>query len=159
MNNLQKFTSADTSINSKKLPRIYSLVNIGENETVIDYGCGKFFDSYNLGSNFFGYDPFNRDDKEVLNKKYDVAFCSNVLNVIAEKDIRLEVLRTLRSLADRIYITVYEGNKSGEGKVTKKDCFQLNWRRDNFIPELVEVFGTNNVKFTKGCFECVGGVV
>lgn len=156
MNNLQKYTSADTSINSKKLPRIYKLVHVNENETVIDYGCGKFFDSYNLGDNFFGYDPFNRDDKEVLNRKYDVAFCSNVLNVIAERDVRLEVLKTLKSLANRIYITVYEGNKSGKGGVTKKDCFQLNWSRGNYIPELVEVFGKGNVKFAKGCFECLG---
>lgn len=151
----QQYTSADTSINSKKLPRIYSLVHVNDDETVIDYGCGKFFDLYHLGNNFFGYDPFNRDDKEVLNRKYDVAFCSNVLNVIAEQDIRLDVLKTLKSLADRIYITVYEGNKSGKGKVTKKDCFQLNWRHKNYIPELVEVFGEGNVKFTNGRFECV----
>lgn len=156
MNSLQKYTSANTSINSTKLPRIYSLVHVNENETVIDYGCGKYFDSYNLGDNFFGYDPFNRDDKEVLNRKYDIAFCSNVLNVIAERDVRLEVLRTLKNLAKRIYITVYEGNRSGVSKVTKKDCFQLNWSRGNYIPELVEIFGKGNVKYANGRFECLG---
>ena len=151
----QQYTSANTSINSKKLPRIYSLIHVNENETVIDYGCGKFFDSYNLGDNFFGYDPFNRDDKEVLNRKYDVAFCSNVLNVIAEHDVRIEVLETLKKLANRVYISIYEGDGTGNSRVTKEDCFQMNWNKGRYLPELEEVFGLKNIKLTKGCFECV----
>ena len=64
MNREQKFTSANTSINSTKLPRIYRLVSnkIGDNDKVIDYGCGKYFDNYNLPDNYSGYDPYNRND-------------------------------------------------------------------------------------------------
>lgn len=152
----QKYTSADTSINSKKLPAIYGIIKgrVTENETVLDYGCGKYFDDYNLPENFHGYDPFNRPNEAELNRQYDVALCSNVLNVIMEKEIRLDLLRTLQKLADRIMITVYEGDRTGEGKETKEDCFQLNRKKREYLPELIEVFGAKNVKYSRGCFEC-----
>lgn len=153
----QKYTSADTSINSKKRPAIYNLVSktITENETVLDYGCGKYFDNYNLPKNYHGYDPYNRPDETELNRRYDVALCSNVLNVIMEKEIRLDILYTLKNLADKIMITVYEGDKSGEGKKTKENCYQLNWKWRKYLPELIEVFGVNNVKHTRGYFVCL----
>lgn len=156
----QKYTSANTSINSKKLPAIYKMVmdKILPEEKVIDYGCGKYFDNYNLPKNFFGYDPYNRPENEILNSHYDIALCSNVLNVIMEKEQRLEVLKSLRKLADKIYITVYEGDKSGNGKVSKNDCYQLNKRKEDYIPELFEVF--ENVKYNrKGYFECASEVI
>ena len=151
----QKYTSKNTSINSKKLPRIYGLVHVDSNETVIDYGCGKFFDSYNLGPNFSGYDPFNRNHPELLTKKYDKAFCSNVLNVVAEREVRHEILKNLSQLAGKVYITIYEGNRTNIESPTMKDCFQLNWTRDKYIPELIDIFGSSHVKWDKkGYFEC-----
>lgn len=160
--NTQKYTSANTSINSSKLPRIYGLVmdKIGTDESVIDYGCGKYFDNYNLGVNYHGYDPYNRPDEEVLNHKYDVALCSNVLNVIAERENRLGVLEALRNLATKVFITVYEGDRSGVSRETKADCFQLNKKLCDYIPEIVEVFGKGNVKYNrKGYFECTAEVL
>ena len=157
----QKYTSANTSINSKRLPAIYKMVadRINETETVIDYGCGKYFDSYELGDNFFGYDPFNRAEENLLNATYDVALCSNVLNVIMESEIRRSLLETLKRLAKKIYITVYEGNGSGIGKESKGDCYQLNKKRGDYIPELVAVFGEENVSYNKrGYFECKGNI-
>ena len=155
--NKQRYTSANTSINSKKLPRIYNLVSerINGNQTVIDYGCGKYFDNYNLPDNYVGYDPYNKPNDELLNKKYDIALCSNVLNVIMEKDVRSSLLRKLKDLASTVFITVYEGDKSGNGKISKNDCYQLNRKRCDYIPELVDVFGYGNVKWNrKGYFEC-----
>lgn len=151
----QKYTSADTSIN-KDRPAIYRLISdrIKADDLVIDYGCGKYFDDYELPDNYFGYDPFNRDNKELLNRKYDVALCSNVLNVIMEEEIRDELLHTLKEIADKVYITVYEGDGEGIGRQTKKDCFQLNRKRKAYLPELVRVFGKDNVRYKKGCFEC-----
>ena len=80
----QKYDSRETSINKRK-PAIYNKIEnkINETDQVIDYGCGKYFDEYNLPENFFGYDPYNRPDESVLNKEYDIALCSNVLNVIS----------------------------------------------------------------------------
>ena len=158
----QKYTSKNTSINSAKMPRIYKFVvpTITPSQKVIDYGCGKFFDNYKLPGNFFGYDPYNRPINEVLNSKYDVAICSNVLNVIAEPEVRTEVLRELKKLAKTVYIAVYEGDRSRNSCETKQDCYQLNWRSCDYIPELVAVFGSGNVKWNrKGYFECEGMVV
>ena len=162
MKKKQKYTSANTSINSKKKPRIYKLISniITSGDRVIDYGCGKYFDSYNLGENFFGYDPFNRNLEELLNNEYDIALCSNVLNVIMEKEVRLDILSTLRRLAPKVFITVYEGDKSRRGKVSKEDCYQLNWKCGDYIPELVEAFGAGNVHWNrKGYFVCERAVV
>lgn len=160
-NNNQKYTSADTSINSKKIPAIYNLVSskIKPTDQVIDYGCGKYFDNYNLPENFVGYDPYNRDIKEVLNRKYDVALCSNVLNVIMEDEIRSDLLRTLKAIATKVFITIYEGDGDGIGKPTKEDCFQLNRKKRSYLPELISMFGDGNVKYTKGYFECDGEVI
>ena len=158
----QKYTSANTSINSTKLPRIYNLVSerINGDQTVIDYGCGKYFDNYKLPDNYVGYDPFNRPDNELLNKTYDYALCSNVLNVIMEPEVRVSLLKKLKELAKTVFITVYEGDGTGKGKVSKDDCYQLNRKRGDYIPELVSVFGYGNVRYNrKGYFECEGEVV
>jgi len=151
----QTYTSANTSVNKGKLPRIYNLVDFGPEQSVIDYGCGKYFDSYQLGKNIVGYDPYNRNNLELLLNHYDIALCSNVLNVIMEREERIKVLKTLRDLAKTTFITVYEGDKSRCGRETKRDCYQLNWQRSDYVPELVEVFGWGNVKYhRKGYFEC-----
>lgn len=152
----QTYTSANTSVNSKKMPKIYSLVmkHIKPNENVIDYGCGKYFDSYGLPENYVGYDPYNKPDEELLDNAYDVAICSNVLNVIAELKARLDVLKKLKCLANTIYISVYEGDKSSVGKETKKDCYQLNRRCCDYYSELKEVFGDSNVKWCGGYYKC-----
>ena len=157
MNNKQKYTSANTSINSTKLPAIYKMIadRISESDQVIDYGCGKYFDNYDLPENFHGYDPYNRPDTEALDRDYNVALCSNVLNVIMEREQRIDLLKKLKELANKVFITVYEGNGSGVGKVSKNDCYQLNKKRGDYIPELVEVFGKGNVRYVrKGYFEC-----
>lgn len=150
----QQYTSADTSINSAKLPRVYSVARDIMTGSVIDYGCGKYFDLYGLPGNFYGYDPFNRDLPELLNRHYDTAVCSNVLNVIKEDAVRRDLLQTLQSIADTVIITVYEGNRSGVGKPTKKDCYQLNRRLCDYIPEVVSVFGAGNVRLYRGCLVC-----
>ena len=151
----QMYTSANTSVNSSKKPKIYNLISIPCNANVIDFGCGKYFDNYKFDFNCVGYDPYNRPDEDVLNKTYEFAVCSNVLNVISEIEQRLNVLRKLKDLAPTVYITVYEGNKSGNGKVSKTDCYQLNRRACDYIQEIVSVFGKGNVRWNrKGFFEC-----
>lgn len=158
---MQQYTSRNTSINSTKMPKIYNLVSelIEGNASVIDYGCGKYFDSYKPTFHCVGYDPYNRPKEELLDDAYDYAICSNVLNVIKEPEERHKVLETLRNLAATIYITVYEGDGTGKGRATKSDCYQLNRKRGDYIPELVDVFGVGNVKLVKGMFECKSEVV
>ena len=152
----QKYTSANTSINSTKLPKIYGLVKELQDESVtaIDYGCGKFFDKYvdQVKCKISGYDKYNRPDKNVLKRKFDVAICSNVLNVIAESEVRNDVARQLKDLADVTYITVYEGNGSGIGKESKEDCYQLNRKVKDYVHELKTVFNTVEIK--NGVIKC-----
>ena len=150
----QHHTSANTSVNSTRIPRLYSLVSDRiKGKDVIDYGCGKFFDRYGL-ENVAGYDPYNRPDADALKRKYDVALCSNVLNVIDSRESRLDVLRTLKRLAPVSYISVYEGDRSGHPMETKHDCFQMNQLSGWYYPELYAVFGEGNVDYHKGYFEC-----
>lgn len=141
----QRYTSAATSINSKRMPAIYKKVDIDKG-LILDYGCGRFFDSYGLPKNVHGYDKYNRPNTEELNMKYDKVLCSNVLNVIAEREIRLEVLEDLKRLGNTVYITVYEGNKTGIGAETKSDCYQLNRTLQSYLSEVAEVFGRVTVR-------------
>lgn len=152
----QKYSSAETSINSTKLPAIYGKVKeLGDPAmSVIDYGCGKYLDNYKAKVNcqLSGYDPYNRPDTDALNRSYDIAICSNVLNVIAEDDIRESIARELKTLAPIVYITVYEGNRSGVGKVSKKDCWQENRKLADYTDELKSVF--HNVTIKNGMAIC-----
>ena len=154
----QKYTSAGTSINKNKLPRIYGILPklyglpLNQLGLTLDYGCGKYFHDYNLPGNIRGYDPFNLREEENLCNHYRNVLLSNVLNVIAEPEIRHEVLETAKSLGDVVYVTIYEGDKSGIGSETKEDCYQLNRRTREYRPELEAVFGA--VEYKYGMFKC-----
>jgi len=163
MMNNQKYTSADTSINSKKRPAIYGKLQRAHVfaqpvlPMVLDYGCGKHFESYNLGENVKGYDPFNYDRPENLVGGYDIVLSSNVLNVVMERDVRVSILQAMKeqlSPSGVVYVTIYEGNKSGVGKVTKRDCWQENRRLRSYADEASEVF--SDVSFSKGMMICRG---
>lgn len=156
----QKISSANTSINSSKLPAIFRLVKFEPDTLNLDYGGGKFDNAaeYLAQQNVTNlvYDPYNRSTQhnaEVLQKVRenggaDTITISNVLNVIAEPEARLTVLRNAKKLVKpggNVYITVYEGNKSGEGTETKSG-YQLNKSTADYIDEIASVFSTVNRK-------------
>lgn len=151
----QEFTSKETSINNSKLPAIYKLVNFPKGATVLDYGCGRYDNGLeyleSLGCTAYGYDPYNRTSEHNsavvkairANGGADIVLNSNVLNVIKEPAARRTVLKNIKKLVKpngKIYITVYEGNGSGEGKQSKKDSFQLNRKTADYLEEIQEVF-------------------
>ena len=151
----QEFTSKDTSINSSKLPVIYKLVRFPEGSVVLDFGGGRFDNGVDylesIGCEGYVYDPYNRDSKhnsEVIkairaNGGADIVLNSNVLNVIKEYTARQSVLKNIKKLvkpSGKVYITVYEGNGSGEGRQSKKDSFQLNRKTEDYLEEIQEVF-------------------
>ena len=165
----QKYNSAVTSINSSKLPAVFSKVKFEPDTINLDYGGGKFDnvaeylkDKYNVTN--LVYDKYNRDsahNNEVLKKVKDnggadTVTCSNVLNVIAEPEIRQEVIQDLKKYlkpGGTCYITVYEGNGSGEGKANdKRQSYQTNMKLDDYIDEVSKVFP--NVKKNKGMLVC-----
>ena len=155
----QKYTSAATSINSTKVPAVFSKVNWESGTTNLDIGGGRFDTAteFLLKRNVRNliYDPYNRLKRhndyvvtEINKQKADTVTLSNVLNVIQEREVRLEVLRNAYDslkAGGTCYITVYEGNKSGVGNPTTKG-YQLNRRLKDYIPEVLEVFETAEIK-------------
>tara|TARA_Y100000310_G_C20551674_1_gene748400 strand:- start:359 stop:880 length:522 start_codon:yes stop_codon:yes gene_type:complete len=94
-------------------------------------------------------DPYNRTAKHnaavvarVRRKKADSASLFNVLNVIGEKQARLEALRTAKKHTKKggpVYISVYirEGTNR---KVRTRDGIQLNRTVNAYLPEVKSVF-------------------
>lgn len=161
---IQTCKSAETSINSTKVPAIFrklpwskAKLACQSNFVNVDIGGGKF-DTATEYLQQFGiknliFDPYNRDLSHNLKVIMEVAVdpantatISNVLNVIKEKEKRLDVLRTAKKWANVVFIKVYEGNKSGIGKNTKKGCWQENRRTENYISEVMEVFPNVEIK-------------
>ena len=150
----QEFTSANTSINSSKLPALFSMVEFDPETVNVDYGGGRFdnvadyltdFDVVNLV-----IDPFNRNKKhnrDAINLirdhgGADSATCSNVLNVIKEPENRRQVLENMKKLVKpggKIYITVYEGDGTGEEGATSSG-YQLRRKTKEYLDEIREVF-------------------
>lgn len=150
----QEFDSADTSINSTKLPAIYKMITIPEGSIGIDFGGGKWNNAIehirDLGATLCVYDPYNRSkayNKETLktlraNGGADWAVTSNVLNVIKEPSARKAVLENISKITKSgapIYITVYEGRGDGKEGVTKSG-YQLNRKTADHLEEIQEVF-------------------
>lgn len=155
----QEFTSANTSINSTKVPALFKKVDWSMIHKNVDIGGGKFDTATEflagLGVVNLIFDPFNRTEEHNLRVVMDLAInpaetatISNVLNVIKEKDKRIEVLKNARKWSKMTFISVYEGDKSGVGRKTKKGCWQENRKLADYIPEIQEVFP--NVKIIRG---------
>ena len=150
----QKFTSENTSINSKKLPAVFNMVTFNPGTVNLDYGGGRFnnvaeylkqYDVINLV-----YDPYNRSsehNEEVIrlireHGGADTATCSNVLNVIKEPEVRLNVLKNISKLVKSggtVYITVYEG-KGNNAEGPTKSGYQLNRKTADYLEEIQQVF-------------------
>ena len=142
----QRFTSAATSINSKKAPAVYSMKKAVEAMTgrkVVDIGGGRY-DTGAEAARAYGaivsvYDPYNRTaehNESVLAGAYDVAVISNVLNVIDSEAARADVLKLAGSLASVVLVTVYEGDGTGTGRQTAADSWQENRRTASYIEEV-----------------------
>lgn len=147
----QQFTSKDTSINTKKLPTIYSKLNLERlrDKTIFDYGSGKIetvriirekLEAYDI--DYIPYDIYNlspADNCYALErrKEADVYICSNVLNVIKEDDIVQMIIDEIVQLSNTkpYFFKIYEGNKSEVGKQTKKDCWQRNQKTKDYLQQ------------------------
>lgn len=113
---------------------------------VLDYGCGKGMSrNYCLNvlqvGKWYGYDKYNEPytNLEIMSEfirdvqegdKKAVITVNNVLNVLHDiRDIR-EIfhfcLRMISHLNCTVIFKIYEGNRTGNGKITKRDCYQRN---------------------------------
>lgn len=142
----QKYSSANTSINSTKLPAIYKLRGGNlKGKKILDIGGGKYDNAKvwasENGSLVSIYDKFNRseeENREALSvQEYDVSILSNVLNVIQESEIRKDLIMLALNKAPVVYVTVYEGNGTGIGAESKRDCWQENRKTGDYVTEIL----------------------
>lgn len=154
----QEITSKNTSINSAKLPAVYNKIdwNKFQHIKVLDYGCGKFNNAKDyitsMNGKWFGYDPYNRTESEnmaCIGKWFNCIVCSNVLNVLSDTALVYDVLRKISDYifyaSQKVFITVYEGDKSGIGKMTKDDCYQRNQKTTEYLSMVQKILGDNYV--------------
>ena len=155
-------TSANTSIN-QRIPALFKKVDWKEGTTNLDYGCGKYpwyAADYiaKKGVLNVSYDPYNYPitEKIISGQKFDTVTLSNVLNVIEDYRDRIHVLEQCKEYlkyGGTLYITVYEGDRSGEGRETKPDCWQENRKLKSYIDEVMEVFYLGYTKIKNGVME------
>lgn len=146
-------TSANTSV--RKIPALAKKVDeffgwkMGSKN--LDIGAGKYedFTEYLLKHKVknLPYDPHNRpaeeNEESLAACPADTVTISDVLNVLAVPLDRHEVLRLAKKhcrKAGRVYISIYEGDRSGVGKPSKKDCWQEHRKLITYFPEVEKVF-------------------
>lgn len=132
----------------------YSAVDkmFGENIFVNDRYREAYKDIDLSKIKYYPFDKYNRSEKVNVHTlkqivKTDVVIISNVLNVIKEHQIRIDILDLAKSFLNngKIFISVYVGNKSGIGKVTKSG-WQENRVLKSYIKEVSEVFDNYFIK-------------
>lgn len=154
--NTQTITSAKTSI--KQIPAVVkstlfdklvnsAFVNSGVNPSILNYGCGKYpelSEAYLLDKfpsvEVSNYDPYNQPqdvNKASMDKVYDLTVAANVLNVINSDAALYAAIVNMAShtrIYGRIIISVYEGDKTGVGKLTMHgDSFQRNLPTEGYM--------------------------
>jgi len=146
-------TSAATSINKNKLPATFHRVKLWRAGTVnLDIGGGKYDNATEFLAGYgvvnLHYDPYNRSrwhNEAVLKEavSVDTVTVNNVLNVIMEP---LDRDKAIRLAYDRLkeggfcYFLIYEGNRDGEGKVTRNG-WQENRKTETYVQGIRGVFG------------------
>lgn len=149
---MQQVSSMNTSINTKKLPAIWKKLNIPQDtHWLVDYGAGRpetrnliiqyldYYSGLNKSPSYIPYDPYwgdtylNEFALHLLNRIQDVdlCICANVLNVVDDETIRNIIKEVTK--AKKWVFQIYEGDKSGEGKITKPNCFQQNKRTKEYL--------------------------
>lgn len=148
----QTYTSASTSMNARKLPKVYSkLPDLQRHSLLFDYGAGKFTDHIREAFPdvvYLPYDPYNQpDDVNAVSLTYlanamhvrcpVTVVCSNVLNVIDDDaeigKIAARIVVAVVRTGGTGYVTVYEGDRSGIGRQTGKDQYQRNQRLETYL--------------------------
>jgi hypothetical protein len=152
----QEFTSADTSINSSKLPTTFNFVDWQKGTKNADIGGGRFDNATEFlaekGVTNVIFDPFNRGRehneqavRQIENGQSDTATVNNVLNVIQERENRRLVIEQAHNAVrpgGTAYFKIYEGARDNKPKQTSKG-WQENRVAKDYINEIAEIFGPN----------------
>lgn len=144
-------------------------------KTVLDFGCGRSIDAEFLaenGANAYRYDPFyaplcdagagqTRDEHSVRtispsnpSERFDIAFCSYVLNVLTPRDryLTAQLLKKLAGPESGIIVVGVREDKGAvrenwreyeDGYITGSGSFQCFFSNDDKIDrKLIHVFGS-----------------
>jgi len=159
----QEHTSAGTSLNqvSAGIKHAVSKGLIKPDSINVDHGGGKFdkgkehVESSISGAKFHVHDPFNRSEehnaavKKTASGNADYVGMHNVLNVIKEPEERLNAIREMKKFMKPktgiAHITVYEGDRSGKGRISKADkgggsSWQEHRPTSSYVDEVKSVF-------------------
>ena len=160
---VQAISSADTSINSAKLPAAFTQLNkegvFKKGSVNIDIGGGRFNNADELlqksDATNLVYDPFNRTKAHNANVvdavsggNADTATINNVLNVIEDEANQLKVLNQAKDAVKKdgeVFISVYQGKGDGVGKATSKG-FQQNKKATEYLDLVKQVFPNATIK-------------
>ena len=150
----QEFSSAATSLN--QVAALFKSKHFMPEDINIDIGGGAYNATTEYLADQYGttnmvYDPYNRGAEENLatldflraGNRADTATCANVLNVIKEQEARRNViLEVAKSIKEdgTAYFSVYEKDKSGQGRQTGADQWQNSRATADYVHEIEEFF-------------------
>ena len=154
----QKISSADTSINSSKPANAFTKLltkdAFKKGSKNLDIGGGRFDNVNTLlqekaGATNIVYDPFNRTKahnaeavKKMAGGKSDTVTINNTLNVIEDTPNQIRVLEQAKDAVKKngkVYISVYEGDRTGVGRPTSKG-WQRNEKVEDYLETVKQVF-------------------
>ena len=154
----QKITSADTSINSSKPATAFTKLlkkdAFKKGSKNLDIGGGRFDNVNKLlkeqaGATNVVYDPFNRTKahnakvaKKMAGGQSDTVTINNTLNVIEDTPNQIRVLEQAKDAVKengKVYISVYEGDRTGNGRPTSKG-WQRNQKIEDYLETVQQVF-------------------
>lgn len=151
----QTVTSAGTSLN--QVPALHKSTIVKKwvfGKSVLDYGAGRYPEKgaealINAGAiRVTSYDPYNIPDSRPAYASIGV--CANVLNVIdsdaALYDAIADYVQHINTIA---FFSVYQGNKSGEGRYTKGGtCYQRNMRTADYVPLIADALNKSEISYS-----------
>lgn len=154
---MQTITSKNTALN--QVASTFKAFNF-DNCLILDYGCGKglskeFCEKTYNNCKVFLYDPYHNFDeldsflRQCKESKKNVIACNNVLNVLQNDALR-QVVSDIAVYSNYyctdIIFKIYEGDRSGIGRISKKDCYQRNEKTESYVS-----FITNTIKLISTC--------
>lgn len=167
----QEHKSAETSLSQVSGGLKYAVKNklIKPNSVNIDHGGGKYdkgkehVESSVSGAKLHVHDPYNRSiehNEEILKKhsgNADYVGLHNVLNVIKEPEHRKEALHKVKSFmkpSGTAHITVYEGDKTGNSRMSRPDkgkgsSWQEHRSTESYMDEVKSVFPEHSHEVTR----------
>lgn len=122
---------------------------------VVDYGAGRYSDTTEAAIRslagewedcleYLPYDPYNiapADNLPALEALREgmqsVILCSNVLNVLDSDEALRDLIDTITPAPGdplpAVFVSVYEGDRTGRGRYTRPDCYQRNTRTRDYM--------------------------